>query len=148
MRLAAELTFVLCAIGVVAVLLMGRSPRPLPAQAPAPIVDRAALRADLRAIVREELAAATPAVPEPPREERPAEPRMAAPRVASAAHDQAADLVARRAAARRWRAEDMLALRGLLDRMSGEERAEILATLVPAINQGTIRVEPGVGSPF
>jgi hypothetical protein len=102
-------------------------------------VDVAALRAEIRAAVREERpAAAAPAEPTP-------HPVAAAD---PAAADDARRIVTAARAARRWTQTDVLALRAVMPRLAPDEREEILSTLFPALNSGELRPDDDLGPPI
>lgn len=101
--------------------------------------------AELRRIVREEMAvlpraateAPSPSVREDARaDEAAAEP---APAAAVAAFDAGAQRVRNAIAARQWTREDAQMFARELNDMTPQQRDEVLQTLVPALNRGEIR---------
>jgi hypothetical protein len=144
------LRFVAVAAVTAALGYLAGAARPAPgapvARGAAPVV--AAVREPLgpmalRAIVREELArpsaAATPPPAAPP-------PVPEATPEQLAAREKARTVVAQAIAVRRWGPTDRAELHALLPQLSRAEHDEIMATLVPAINEGRLTVE--IDGPF
>jgi hypothetical protein len=103
-----------------------------PVERPVVIADRSVSEETLRRIVREELAARSAV--------QPSTQRPAPPAPNPAAFDEGMQLVQHAIAERRWTPEDATALDHVLDAASPEQSAEILRTLVPAINRGEIKL--------
>jgi len=128
------------------------SPAPSPAvvrtQSP---LDGDALQADLRRAVREELRSARAELLAEIRSARetgaatpaPAEAPAAVPEVTTdePASTSARALIARAASARRWGEDEAHELRRLIPRLTLQQRDEVLATLIPAINRGDIALD-------
>jgi hypothetical protein len=114
---------------------------PGPSSAPAPIVARSTLTIDdLRRAVREELAAqaatTTPSAPEVPDEARvEAEARSAEVR------DRALVTVNAAIDAGRWTGSDRDTLRPQLEQLTHEDIKQVLGRLLPAVNDGKVRIE-------
>jgi len=138
-------SIVLVALGASAGYLLGAaSPRPAPVvpaarvaveHPPIVVTDLAPSAAELRRIVRAELAAgdrdqpaAAPAAPPP------------APPGDPAAFDAGMQRVHQAIAQRRWTRDDAAALGRTLDALSPDQRTAILHTLIPALNRGEIRL--------
>jgi hypothetical protein len=129
--------------------------QPLPA-APSPRFEQIAacysreieaLRADLRTLLREELAQEGRLAPvTPDAGSAPSEP---APPSAEAldAEQQANGIVETALARRTWTSEDALALRLLLGQVTAAQREDLLRTLVPAMNDGRVK-NLASGAPF
>ena len=100
------------------------------------LADRSLSEADLRRVVKEELAARDPG---PERAQEPAQPAPPSPGN-PAAFDDGMQRVNRAIARRQWTREDALALGRTLDTLSSEQRATLLHTLVPALNRGDIKL--------
>jgi hypothetical protein len=115
-----------------------RGATPAVAAAPEPIGSTA-----VRAIVREELARPAAAATPPPLAPPPA-PEATPEQLA--ALEKARTVIAQAIAARRWGPNDRAELHALLPALSRAEHDEIMATLVPAINDGRITVE--IDGPF
>ena len=113
-------------------VVRGQAERP----AVAVLADRSLSEADLRRVVKEELAARDPGP------ERAREPAPAAPAVPGnpAAFDDGMRRVNRAIARRQWTREDASALGRTLDTLSSEQRGTLLRTLVPALNRGEIKL--------
>jgi hypothetical protein len=130
-------------------IAVAQSARPAPEAAPAsarvaPPFDAAPLTAEVRHAVAE----ACRAAPAPPAA---IQPSVAAPvesLEAVEAHDRAQALLVTALAAGAWTEADVLALRPLVGRMTGEQREEVLGKLVPALNEGRLRATIGPGPPF
>jgi hypothetical protein len=102
---------------------------------PVIVAGRSVSEETLRRIVREELATRSAAEPGTQRPASPA-PSLANP----AAFDEGMQLVHHAIAQRQWTPEDATALAHVLDTASPEQSAELLRTLVPAINRGEIKL--------
>jgi hypothetical protein len=100
------------------------------------VADRGLSEADLRRVVKEELAAGSPAQ----RADRTGEPAPSAPPVDPAAYDDGMRRVKQAIAQRRWTPEDAAALDRTLEAVSPEQRAQLLHTLIPALNRGAIKL--------
>jgi hypothetical protein len=104
-----------------------------------PVLGSAALRGDIRRILREELqlarqpepvqAAMAPATPPPESAE------------AMAAAEQGHHIVDGALAAQRWRDQDVVAIRQILPQLSADDRDALLKQLMPAINTGRVKLE-------
>jgi len=106
-------------------------------RAPVVVTDRGLSEAELRRIVREELAAGRPgqdaaSAPEPA--------HSAQPPGDPAALDEGMRRVAQAIAKRRWTPDDAVALERALEIASPEQRAAIFHTLIPAMNRGEIKL--------
>jgi hypothetical protein len=112
-------------------------------------VDTTSLRADLRRIIREELAAAGhPVAPASKDREREPVEKPAAPTPENvAARESSQQLIATSLSTHRWTREQKSQLRDLLPLMTEEQRAATLAELIPAMNRQEI-VPEAPGSPF
>jgi hypothetical protein len=99
------------------------------------------LRADIRRVLREELQLAR--VPEPLQPRVVAEPTAPSPATpeAQAAAGQGRRIVQDALAARRWREQDVLAIRQVLPQISADDRDAMLRELIPAINNGRVALE-------
>lgn len=111
-----------------------------------------ALRADIRRILHEELQLARQPeavqrqVAEPPEVLAAAAAAAESPQ-AQAAADQGRRIVDGALAARRWREQDVLAIRQVLPQMASADRDALLRDLMPAINSGRVALE-AVGAIF
>jgi hypothetical protein len=97
------------------------------------------LRAAIRDVMREER-----------KDERAESPLAKAPettRESRAAHDRAIEILDAARGAKRWSANDVTALRGLMPQMTAEQREEVFHTLLPALNSGEL-VPEMPGMPF
>jgi hypothetical protein len=109
------------------------------------------LRADLRAIVHDEIASAArqptcDGAATKGADRAPAAPPIVTPEALDA-ENGAQRLVERAFARKAWTQDDALAMRGYLGQVTGEQREDLLRQLLPAMNDGRIKVEPG-GPPF
>ena|SRR5215510_846334 len=101
------------------------------------VADRGLSEAELRRVVKEELAAS--GLDQGGRSAR--EPVQPAPPSANpAAFDQGMRRVNQAIAQRQWTPDDAAALDHTLETASPEQRAEILHTLIPALNRGDIKL--------
>lgn len=132
------------------------SPAPAAVACPAPLapagvavvasLDRALLRSEIRAALRE--ATATPLVPGPGpgpgTDARPVAVSVAPPSPTveqAAAFDRGQSLIAAGQHARRWTREDALELRRVMAQLGDDERDVLVRALVPAVNRGELTVE-------
>ncbi len=89
---------------------------------------------DIRRVVREELAAQRPAVPDAPGDSRPPSPTSKQ----AAAGSQARSVLETAIAKRQWAETDADAMRDVFDQLSPDQQAEILQQYAQAVNQGRL----------
>lgn len=105
-------------------------------RAPIVVADRGLSEAELRRIVREELAAGDPAHSDA----RASEPAPAARPADPAAFDEGMRRVTQAIAKRQWTPDDAAALDRTLETTSPEQRAAILHALIPTLNHGEVKL--------
>jgi hypothetical protein len=119
--------------------------RPSSVASTQPPIDQQQLAAEIRAVVREELARNHNEAPAPNQEPPPA---AALPTVEQVtAQDQAHAVVDGARRSGHWTEEDRAQLRQQLPQMSDAQRDEVLTTLIPAINRQEIKIDVR-GAPF
>jgi len=109
-------------------------------RAPIVVADRGLSEAELRRVVKEELAAGAPGQPGGQGEGSAREPAKPAPAASPAVLDDGMRRVHQAIAKRQWTRDDATALSRTLEAASPEQRAAILRTLVPALNRGEIKL--------
>jgi hypothetical protein len=132
-------------LGFAAAKLTGaRSVAPVPAPpvaratyVAAPAIPAESIRSAVRDALREERHEACAPAPAPPPPPPPPEPDPAA-------LDSGRALVSAALAARRWGPDETADLRALLPQLSDAQRAELLRTLLPAVNRGEIEVNGSI----
>jgi hypothetical protein len=111
-------------------------------------VDMAALRVEVRAALRDELAARpASAAPAPAAAAEPPPPAGPSPEQL-AAHDRALALIAAARPTGRWDDDDVAQMRQLLAQLDPEQRDDVLHTLLPAINDGELVMVAASRRPF
>ena len=114
-------------------------------------VNLGALRDDLHELIVAELRAAAPARAAacPGAERAPVATAPPPPTDAeAAAREQARSLIDAAVTAGRWTRDDAAELASLLPALDEEARRGALRTLVPALNDGHLALDPGVTKPF
>jgi hypothetical protein len=112
---------------------------PAPARPPAPVVIAPATDlARVRAVVREEIAAALAARPAPAPVEAPP-PAPGRPAAFATAQRLVDDALARRS----WGRDDMRSLHEVLGELDPEQADTVLSTLHAALNRGEVQLEAG-----
>jgi hypothetical protein len=111
-------------------------------RAPIVVADRGLSEAELRRVVKEELAAGGQAGGQPggQGEGSAREPAKPAPAASPAVLDDGMRRVHQAITKRQWTRDDAIALSRTLEAASPEQRAAILRTLVPALNRGEIKL--------